>query len=163
MVDLFRSQFPESLQGLIGKPIAGQQGDQQTRDIAFKVNIQLKGMPIQDSRITAQERKPEVQVVADGIRQGYGQLVIVKVFQCVQQQPRLLAASLRGRPVGLMVDEVFGQRHFVTEERKQARLPKNSPLKGFVHKQYRSGKDVWREFDLDTLFSTAEFLNGAAA
>ena len=81
----------------------------------------------------------------------------------VSMRTRLLAASLRGRPVGLMVDEVFGQRHFVTEEGKQARLPKNSPLKGFVHKQYRSGKDVWREFDLDTLFSTAEFLNGAAA
>jgi hypothetical protein len=32
-----------------------------------------------------------------------------------------------------------------------------------VHKQYRSGKEVWREFDLDTLFTTPEFLNGAAA
>ncbi len=81
----------------------------------------------------------------------------------VSMRTRLLAASLRGRPVGLMVDEVFGQRHFVTEEGKHARLPKNSPLKGFVHKQYRSGKDVWREFDMDTLFSTSEFLNGAAA
>lgn len=81
----------------------------------------------------------------------------------VSMRTRLLAASLRGRPVGLMVDEVFGQRHFLSEEGKQARLPKNSPLKGFVHKQYRSGKDVWCEFDLDTLFSTAEFLNGAAA
>jgi twitching motility protein PilI len=81
----------------------------------------------------------------------------------VTMRTRLLTASLRGRPVGLMVDEVFGQRHFVTEEGRNARLPKNSPLKGFVHKQYRSGKDVWREFDLDTLFSTPEFLNGAAA
>lgn len=81
----------------------------------------------------------------------------------VSMRTRLLAASLRGRPVGLLVDEVFGQRHFVTGESNNARLPKNSPLKSFVHKQYRSGKDVWREFDLDTLFSTPEFLNGAAA
>jgi twitching motility protein PilI len=81
----------------------------------------------------------------------------------VSMRTRLLAASLRGRPVGLLVDEVFGQRHFVTEEGKSARLPKNSPLKAFVHKQYRSGKEVWREFDLDTLFTTPEFLNGAAA
>jgi hypothetical protein len=29
--------------------------------------------------------------------------------------------------------------------------------------QYRSGKDVWQELDLESLFSTAEFLNGAAA
>jgi twitching motility protein PilI len=81
----------------------------------------------------------------------------------VSMRTRLLAASLRGRPVGLLVDEVFGQRHFVTEEGKAARLPKSSPLKAFVHKQYRSGKEVWREFDLDTLFTTPEFLNGAAA
>lgn len=81
----------------------------------------------------------------------------------VSMRTRLLAASLRGRPVGLMVDEVFGQRHFVTEEGKSAHLPKDSPLRAFVHKQYRSGKEVWREFDLDKLFSTSEFLNGAAA
>jgi chemotaxis signal transduction protein len=76
---------------------------------------------------------------------------------------RLLVASLSGRPVGLLVDEVFGQRQFVSDEGKKARLPAKSPLKDFVHKQYRSGNDVWHELDLDTLFSTTEFLNGAAA
>lgn len=81
----------------------------------------------------------------------------------VSMRTRLLAASLRGRPVGLLVDEVFGQRHFVSDEGKKPRLAKSSPLKDFVHKQYRSGKDVWQELDLETLFSTPEFLNGAAA
>ena len=81
----------------------------------------------------------------------------------VSMRTRLLAASLRGRPVGLLVDEVFGQRHFVSDEGKKPRLPKSSPLKNFVHRQYRSGNDVWQELDLETLFSTAEFLNGAAA
>ena len=81
----------------------------------------------------------------------------------VTMRTRLLIASLRGRPVGLLVDEVFGQRHFVTDEGKTARLPAGSPLKSFVHKQYRSGKDVWHELDIETLFSTTEFLNGAAA
>jgi twitching motility protein PilI len=75
---------------------------------------------------------------------------------------RLLAASLRGRPIGLLVDEVFGQRHFVTRDGKQPRLPKTSPLKSYVKKQYRSGKDTWHEFDLDQLFGSVEFLNGAA-
>ena len=42
---------------------------------------------------------------------------------------RLLAANLRGQPVGLMVDEVFGQRHFVLRDGKQPRLPAKSPLK----------------------------------
>ena len=81
----------------------------------------------------------------------------------VSMRTRLLTASLRGRPIGLLVDEVFGQRHFVNDEGKKPRLPKSSPLKRFVHLQYRSGKDVWKELDLETLFSTAEFLNGAAA
>jgi twitching motility protein PilI len=81
----------------------------------------------------------------------------------VTMRTRLLAASLRGRPIGLLVDEVFGQRHFVSDEGKVTHLPKNSPLKSFVHMQYRSGQDVWQELDLDTLFSTTEFLNGAAA
>lgn len=80
----------------------------------------------------------------------------------VSMRTRLLAASLRGRPIGLLVDEVFGQRHFVSGEGKSPRLPKGSPLKAYVHKQYRSGKDVWQELDLEILFSTPEFLNGAA-
>ncbi len=81
----------------------------------------------------------------------------------VSMRTRLLAATLRGRPVGLLVDEVFGQRHFVSNEGKSTHLPKASPLKNYVHMQYRSGKDVWQELDLDSLFSTSEFLNGAAA
>lgn len=76
---------------------------------------------------------------------------------------RLLAATLRGRPIGLLVDEVFGQRQFVSNEGKPSDLPEGSPLKGFVQYQYRSGSDVWQELDIETLFTTAEFLNGAAA
>lgn len=80
----------------------------------------------------------------------------------VSMRTRLLVASLRGRPVGLMVDEVFGQRHFVNDEGNPSELPRRSPFRKYVHKQYRSGKDVWQELDLGTLFSTPEFLNGAA-
>jgi hypothetical protein len=61
------------------------------------------------------------------------------------------------------VDEVFGQRHFVSDEGKATQLPRNSALKRFVNMQYRSGQDVWQQLELDTLFSTTEFLNGAAA
>jgi len=81
----------------------------------------------------------------------------------VTMRTRLLAASLRGRPVGLMVDEVFGQRQFVSNEGKKTRLKKSAPIRDYVQQQYRSGKDVWQELDLESLFSTAEFINGAAA
>ena len=81
----------------------------------------------------------------------------------VTMRTRLLAATLRGRPVGLLVDEVFGKRQFNNSESKTSRLPKKSPIKNYVNKQHRSGKEVWQELDLDSLFATAEFLNGAAA
>jgi len=81
----------------------------------------------------------------------------------VTMRTRLLAATLRGRPVGLLVDEVFGQRQFVNSEGRSTRLPDNSAIRDYVHKQYRSGKEEWQELNLDSLFSTAEFLNGAAA
>jgi twitching motility protein PilI len=80
----------------------------------------------------------------------------------ITMRTRLLAASLRGRPIGLMVDEVYGQRHFVSDEGNNSELPQRSPLRDYVHKQYRSGKDVWQELDLEILFSTSKFLNGAA-
>ena len=76
---------------------------------------------------------------------------------------RLLAATLRGRPIGLLVDEVFGQRQFVSNDGKPSSLEDDSPLSEFVQHQYRSGSEVWQELDIETLFSTAEFLNGAAA
>jgi twitching motility protein PilI len=76
---------------------------------------------------------------------------------------RLLAASLRGRPVGLLVDEVFGQRSFKSDDATKARVAKDSPLHAYINKQFQSGKETWQLFDLDTLFGTPEFLNGAAA
>ena len=80
----------------------------------------------------------------------------------VSMRTRLLAATLRGRPIGLLVDEVFGQRHFVSDEGKKPRIPKSSPLKNYVQTQSRSGKEGWQELDLESLFSTSELLNGAA-
>lgn len=76
---------------------------------------------------------------------------------------RLLAATLRGRPVGLLVDEVFGQRNFIAQNADTPELPEDSPLRGYVSKRHRSGSDSWQELDLDALFSTPEFLDGAAA
>lgn len=75
---------------------------------------------------------------------------------------RLLTASLRGRPIGLMVDEVFGQRHFAASASGKPDIDGDSPLGPYVRKQYRSGKEAWNEVDLDTLFSTPDFLNGSA-
>ncbi len=78
-------------------------------------------------------------------------------------QSRLLSASLRGRPVGLLVDEVFGQRNFMAGDANPTEITEDSPLHGLARKQHRSGSERWLELDLDALFGDASFLDGAAA
>ena len=74
---------------------------------------------------------------------------------------RLLSASLNKAPLGLLIDEVFGQRHFLDSHSVPAELEEDSPLKGLVSKQHDLGSERWLELDLDRLFTTPEFLNGA--
>ena len=67
-----------------------------------------------------------------------------------------------GTFVRVQVDEVFGQRNFVEKDASPAGLSPHSPLHGYVKRQLRSGSETWQELDLDILFTTADFLNGAA-
>jgi twitching motility protein PilI len=76
---------------------------------------------------------------------------------------RLLSATLRGRPVGLLVDEVYGQRNFMSGDAQSPELSVDSPLAGLVRKQHRAGSETWMELDLPVLFSHPEFLDGSAA
>ncbi len=106
-----------------------------------------------------------------GLSNVRGDLVTIVDLSCyldgrrtvLTPRSRLLASSLRGRPVGLLVDEVFGHHNFVADEATGAHLAHNSPLSAYVSKQFHQGNDVWQELDLDALFATPEFLNGAAA
>lgn len=81
----------------------------------------------------------------------------------ITQRSRLLAISLHKAPIGLLIDEVFGQRHFLNSDALSADLPDDSPLRKVVHKQHSFGSETWQEFDLDHLINMAEFLNGAAS
>jgi len=75
---------------------------------------------------------------------------------------RLLSSPLHKAPVGLLIDEVFGQRHFLNEDATDAGLEKDSPLKWLVTKKHKVGAETWHELDLDQLFASQDFLNGAA-
>lgn len=76
---------------------------------------------------------------------------------------RVLSSSLRGRAVGLLVDEVFGQRQFLRNDADEADVPDGSPLHGLVNRRHRAGSESWQELDLDTLFRTPAFLDGSTA
>ena len=74
----------------------------------------------------------------------------------------LLTASLNKAPIGLLVDEVSGQRHFLDSDAVPAEFSDTDPLQKVVSKQHRLGTETWHELDLEKLFNAAEFLNGAA-
>ena len=75
---------------------------------------------------------------------------------------RLLASGPQKSPVGLLIDEVFGQRHFLESDAQDAELPEGSPLQGLVSRKHLLGAESWQELELDQLFKSTEFLNGAA-
>lgn len=80
----------------------------------------------------------------------------------VTARSRLLATNLNKAPIGLMIDEVFGQRHFLDSDAVPAELEEGSPLQRIVSKQHDLGSESWQELNLDQLFNSPEFLNGAA-
>ena len=80
----------------------------------------------------------------------------------IRSNSRLLATSLNKAPIGLLVDEVFGQRRFLDREAVDADLAEESAMHGVVRKQHQLGSETWHELDLDRLFNSADFLNGAA-
>ena len=105
-----------------------------------------------------------------GLANVRGELLTVIDLKCfltgsraqVRSNSRLLATSLNKAPIGLLIDEVFGQRHFLDSDAVAAQLPDDSPLHSVVTKQHQHGAETWHELDLDRLFNSAEFLNGAA-
>jgi twitching motility protein PilI len=80
----------------------------------------------------------------------------------VTARSRLLAVNLNKAPIGLLIDEVFGQRHFLDSDAIAAELEEGSPLGGIVSKQHNLGSESWQELNLDQLFNSSEFLNGSA-
>lgn len=80
----------------------------------------------------------------------------------VTARSRVLATHLNKAPLGLLIDEVFGQRHFLSSDASAPELPDDSPLRGVVHHKHQVGAETWLELDLDQLFRSPEFINGAA-
>jgi twitching motility protein PilI len=80
----------------------------------------------------------------------------------VTTSSRLLATTLNKAPIGLQIDEVFGQRRFLDSDAEPAELEEDSPLRRLVSRRHRVGTEIWHELDLERLFNAAEFLNGSA-
>lgn len=80
----------------------------------------------------------------------------------VTGRSRLLATSINKAPIGLLIDDVFGQRRFLDSDAEPPELAEDSPLTALVARRHQVGAEVWHELDLDRLFNSADFLNGSA-
>jgi len=80
----------------------------------------------------------------------------------ISARSRLLATGSPKAPLGLLIDDVYGQRHFLESDSGASMLSAESPLQNLVPKQYTAGTECWHEFDLNQLFNLTEFDNGAA-
>ncbi|HET6604033.1 MAG TPA: chemotaxis protein CheW [Xanthomonadaceae bacterium] len=80
----------------------------------------------------------------------------------LHENTRMLVARQPGGNVGLLIDELFGQRNFTDEQRVEAEAAAGGRYDHFVKRAYRVGDHVWGVFNLSVLARTPEFRQAAA-
>jgi twitching motility protein PilI len=79
----------------------------------------------------------------------------------VTARTRLILTRIQGRPAGLVVDEVFGQRHFHTDDLKTNPDWDDTELAGLVSHEFPTGEQRWGVFRVDELQRRNDFMDGA--
>lgn len=84
--------------------------------------------------------------------------------QAVQigEKSRLLVMNVKELHTALLVDEVFGLRHFDEEQEKQELAGMNDPAGAFLSGAFLKDKVLWGVFDMKALADSAGFLHVAA-
>ena len=80
----------------------------------------------------------------------------------IADSTRVLIIRQHGGSVGLMVDEVLGQRNFSDEQRADAEDESDQRYGRFVPERYQLGEVLWGLFSMAALVRTPEFLQAAA-
>lgn len=80
----------------------------------------------------------------------------------LSMRSRLIVTSFQKLPIGLIVDEVLGQRHFNSTESVNTSAFKSTDLDDYVCQEFAGGGESWGVFKLERLFGNDLFLNGAA-
>jgi twitching motility protein PilI len=80
----------------------------------------------------------------------------------VTEKTRVLVIDYDGIYSGLVVDEVYGLKHFMESEHTDEAPEVDGFLLPFIRNGYRRDGRVWREFSLFALADTAQFLQTAA-
>ncbi|MGB0513242.1 MAG: chemotaxis protein CheW [Wenzhouxiangellaceae bacterium] len=79
----------------------------------------------------------------------------------ITARTRLILTRLQGRYLGLIVDEVYGQRHFDVNDVNDE-TPDDEALAGRVEKTFIQGQDHWGRFRMNQLMTDSQFLDGSA-
>ncbi len=79
----------------------------------------------------------------------------------VTARTRLIVSRIQGRMAGLVVDEVFGQRHFHTDDLVAEPGWDETPLTGLVADQFKTSEREWGVLNLGQLQDDPEFMDGA--
>ncbi len=80
----------------------------------------------------------------------------------IDQDSRLLVMNVEDLHTALLVDEVFGLRHFDEEEEKQELAGMDDPAGAFLSGAFLKDNVLWGVFDMKTLVNSASFLHVAA-
>lgn len=80
----------------------------------------------------------------------------------VDRKTRIILIKKGELVSGLMVDEVFGMRHFFEEERTQDTPDVSDNLKKYLQGAFRKGNIHWGVFDMDNLAVDPGFMEVAA-
>jgi twitching motility protein PilI len=75
---------------------------------------------------------------------------------------RVLVVRQPGGNVAVTIDELYGQRSFVEEQKIEAAPLADGRYANFVERAYRLGEHEWGVFSLDRLARTPEFRQAAA-
>lgn len=79
----------------------------------------------------------------------------------ITARTRLVLTRLQGRFLGMIVDEVFGQRHFNRQDLTADEQPPEA-LGGLVKDHFPQGEERWGLFRMNQLMTDPRFLDGSA-
>jgi twitching motility protein PilI len=79
----------------------------------------------------------------------------------ITARTRLVLTRLQGRYLGLIVDEVFGQRHFNIHDVLDETLD-DETLSDRVERVFTQGDERWARFRMNQLLTDPKFLDGSA-
>ena len=75
---------------------------------------------------------------------------------------RMVVIKQSGGQVGLVVDEIYGQKHFSHEQSIDKSMDEDDELFKYLEASYEDDLSVWNIMDLDMLINDSAFQNAAA-